>query len=109
LEVDFSIDGETGNYIGRPTQGNLPQNNTGTEKMHFLSHKSQPTGKRHTYLRVVAKVRPEEAESTSPLAATLAATSTISHRHETLEVPAPTQSTSKCLFNSVLSTPNANP
>jgi hypothetical protein len=46
----------TANKIGRLTQGTLPDMASGTETMFFIPHTAVPTGRKATYLRIVAKI-----------------------------------------------------
>jgi hypothetical protein len=43
--------------------GNLPHTTAGTNTMHFISHKALSAGRRATYLCILAKIRPEKAET----------------------------------------------
>ena len=51
------------NEMGRLAQGLLPHMQTGTDTMHFISHKDVPAGKVVTYCRIVAFERPHKVES----------------------------------------------
>jgi hypothetical protein len=92
------------NKIVRLTQGCLPQTTSGTETMHFISSKNLPAGKRPTYLRIVAKIRPEKGE-TKRVRFNVGG-NLINYPGE-VSTPTADITTAKCLFHSVLSTPRS--
>jgi hypothetical protein len=86
------------NEIGRLTQGTLPDMPSGTNTIVFLPHTAVPVNRKATYLRIVAKIRPEKKENKY-----------IDHINYPGKVSTPTAdiTTAKCLLNSVVSTPGA--
>jgi hypothetical protein len=50
------------NEIGRLAQGILPHMPSGTDTIHFIAPSALPPGRKPTYLRVVAELKPHKAE-----------------------------------------------
>jgi hypothetical protein len=92
------------NEIGRLAQGVLPHMPTGTDTIHFIQHTALPAGRKATYLRIVAEVRPLKAE-TKRVRFTVGGNQ-IDFPGK-VSTPTADLTTVKLLINSVLSTPNA--
>jgi hypothetical protein len=94
----------TANEIGRLTQGTLPDMKSGTETMFFIPHTAVPAGRKATYLRIVAKIRPEKKEN-KRIRFTVGG-DRIDYPGK-VSTPTADITTAKCLLNSVVSTPDA--
>ena len=92
------------NEIGRLAQGILPHMPHGTDTIHFIRHDAIPPGRKATYLRIVAELRPLKAE-TKRVRFT-AGGDQIDYPGN-VSTPTADLTTVKLLINSVLSTPNA--
>lgn len=92
------------NEIGRLAQGNLPHMPTGTETMHFIPHSALPPGRSATYLRIVAEIKPHK-EETRRIRFTVGG-NRIDYPGK-VATPTADLTTAKLLFNSVISTKDA--
>lgn len=89
------------NEIGRLAQGVMPHMPNGTDTMFFIKHSALPPGRRATYLRIVAEIKPHKEE-------TRRIRFTVGGNQITFpgKVSTPTAdlTTAKLLFNSIIST-----
>jgi hypothetical protein len=92
------------NEIGRLTHGNPPHSTTGSQTMHFIAHNAIPPGRKATYLRIVASIRPQKAE---PKRIRFTVGGNLVQYPGKVSTPTADITTAKILFNSVLSTPAA--
>jgi hypothetical protein len=92
------------NEIGRLTNGNPPHSTHGSQTMHFIAHTAIPPGRRATYLRIVASIRPQKAE---PKRIRFTVGGNLVQYPGKVSTPTADITTAKILFNSVLSTPAA--
>jgi hypothetical protein len=94
----------TANEIGRLTQGTLPDMTSGTETVFFIPHTALPTGRKATYLCIVAKIRPEKKENKR---IRLTVGGDCIDYPVKASTPTADITTAKCLLNSLVSTPDA--
>jgi hypothetical protein len=92
------------NEIGRLTHGNPPHSTTGSQTMHFIAHNAIPPGRKATYLRIVASIRPQKAE---PKRIRFTIGGNLVQYPGKVSTPTADITTAKILFNSVLSMPAA--
>jgi hypothetical protein len=92
------------NELGRLAQGVGTRMSTGTETIYFIQKSEVPAGRQVTYGRIVASIRPQKAETHR---------TRLTVGGDRLDYPGnvstPTAglTTSKCIINSTISTPNA--
>ena len=92
------------NELGRLTQGVGQRMPTGTQTLAFINRKQVPANKKATYARIVAEIRPQKDEIHRTR---LTVGGNLIQYPYDVSTPTSEMTTSKILFNSVLSTPNA--
>jgi hypothetical protein len=92
------------NEIGRLAQGIGTRMPTGTDTIHFIKREQVPSDRKVTYGRIVATIRPQKSE-THPVRLTVGG-DLIDYPGD-VSTPTADMTTTKILFNSVISTPDA--
>jgi hypothetical protein len=92
------------NEIGRLAQGIGTRMPTGTDTIHFIKREQVPSDRKVTYGHIVATIRPQKSE-THRVRLTVGG-NLIDHPGD-VSTPTADMTTTKILFNSVISTPDA--
>jgi hypothetical protein len=92
------------NELGRLAQGYAPNGITGTDTIHFIRHTDVPTGRKATYMSIVAAIKPHKAE-THRIRAVVGG-NLIDYPGK-VSTPTAALTTIKCMLNSIISTKDA--
>jgi hypothetical protein len=92
------------NEIGRLAQGVLPHMKSGSDTMFFIKHTDVPKGRKVTYLRTVAELRPQKAEEKR---VRFTVGGNLIDYPGKVSTPTANLAVVKCLLNSVISTKGA--